>query len=148
LNELKNNKSVPMANGELMKKLFIIILTTLSFSAMARSVPEKIMDCEALGTQNQEVIFDLKAEIYNSKVSLQGTTITSTQGGIVKTASLTLTSKDKFEDHFDISILVKHGDRVIESETLKDLSLNRGTRIFGITKKLPNYEMSVTCTKI
>jgi hypothetical protein len=126
----------------------LILLTTFSNFSMADSMPEKIMDCEAYGSQNHEVLFDLKAEIYNSKVSLQGTTITSTQGGIVKTASLTLTSKDKFEDHFDISILVKNGDRIIESETLKDLSLSRGTRIFGITKKLQNYEMNVTCTKI
>jgi hypothetical protein len=109
---------------------------------------QKIMECEAVGSKDGENLFEVKSDIYNSKVSSQGTTITSTLGGEVKTASLTLTSKDKFQDNFSISIFVKHGEKIIESERLSDLSLSSGTRVFGINKRLQGYEMILTCNKL
>ena len=126
---------------------FIVMIWALMTTFNAFAI-EKIMDCEAKATDNDEVVFEIKAEIYNSRVALQGATIRSDSTGVLKITNLSLTSTDEFRDNFSILIKHKEDGKVIESETMKDLHLNGGTRVFEINKVHQNYEMHLKCIKI
>jgi hypothetical protein len=124
------------------------ILTFFLLNSIEAFCIEKIMDCEANAQDENGVVFEIKAEIFNSRVALQGATIKSDESGVMKVTNLSLVSNDEFRDNFSIFIKHKEDGKIIESETMKDLHLNGGTRVYEINKVHQNYEMHLKCIKI
>lgn len=128
-----------------MKSLIAILILGMMSQAMAS---DKILECEAKGTDKGKVLFEIQATISDAKVYSQGTALIDSTGRKQKLTSLTLTSQDKFEDDFSIIILVKDGNKVIESAALSNLSLKSGLNSYGISKDLGDYKFDLICNRI
>lgn len=158
MRSITGDEKIWLNTGDIMKKIIICMLSLMTLSSYAQDISnsfeespdqvQKIMECEAIGVKDGESIFEIKSDVYNSGATVQGTTVTSTLGQDVKVASLMLESETRFQSTFSISLLVKYGEKIIESEKLSNLSFNSPVRVFGINKRLPGYEMHLTCTKL
>ncbi len=124
------------------------ILLSLAFASSFAFGADKILECEAVAIKKNKVLFEINADVHDRRVKSQGTVISNHTGRKSSVTKLIINSNDLFEDNFSISISHKVGKKMIEKETLKNLSLKRNLKEYGILKDFGDYKLDVVCKKI